>query len=116
MFDWEDERELSDDERREQDLVAELRAEQQERDDEMGLLDLPPSQRAEARVFHRAFARVVAMGPPAIRPVGGTSGFEAEHPGPERPPAGGTSGWEAEQDMPDRPAETRERQEKGEKR
>jgi len=108
MWDEDDARENTDAENRERDLDDELRAEQQDLDDRLGIAHLGPRERAEARGFAGGFGRMVAAGPP-----GGTSGHEAEHPGPEQPPAG-TSGWEQEQDRPDRPAETRERQGKGE--
>lgn len=109
MWDEEDARENTDAEDRERDLAAELQAEEQDREDRLGIRHLGPRERAEARGFASAFGIMVAAGPP-----GGTSGHEAEHPGPEQPSRCGASGWEAEQDRPDRPAETRERQQKGE--
>ncbi len=93
MFEFEDLRELTDDEREEQDLVAELDAERQEREDRLDIAHLGPRQRAEERGFAAAFSRMAAA-----RPSRGTSGCEAEHPGPEQPSRCGTSGAEAEQD------------------
>ena len=93
-------------------------AEEREHDHELEILadhDLALAEdapRSEQLVGAQAVARELnhRAGDEGWRLSGGTSGHEAEHPGPERPPAG-TSGWEAEQKHP---AETGERQEKGE--
>jgi len=68
-----------------------LQAEQDDLDDRLAISHLGSRERHEARALAGAFSRMVAAGPP-----GGTSGHEAEHPGPEHLPAG-TSRSDVEQ-------------------